>query len=114
MPIDPQLLEILVHFEIELHDLPVHYRLIRASAAADLQPDRVRDQDLPDDWPEQIDLTRSIGDEWLKRGATALLTVPSAIVPSTVNVLLNPAHPDASRVTVVEINDHVIDRRLLK
>jgi Uncharacterized conserved protein len=108
------LLEILVHFEIELRDLPVRYRLLRVSVPDDVPVGRVRDNELPDDWPGQIELTRAMGDAWLKEGRTALLTVPSAIVPSTVNMLLNPAHPDAARVGVAEIGDHVIDRRLLK
>jgi RES domain-containing protein len=108
------LLEILVHFEIELHDLPVRYRLLRIVVPDDVPAGRVRDADLPDTWPEQTELTRGLGDTWLKEARTALLTVPSAVVPSTFNVLLNPAHPDARRITVVESSDHVIDRRLLK
>jgi len=48
----------------------------------------------PSDWPEKTDVTRTLGDGWLGRGSAALLTVPSAIVPETFNVLLNPAHHD--------------------
>ena len=32
------------------------------------------------------------GDDWLAKRSAALLTVPSAIVPRTFNVLLTPAH----------------------
>ena len=33
------------------------------------------------------------GDQWLRSGASALLQVPSAIVPEEYNVLINPRHP---------------------
>jgi hypothetical protein len=42
------------------------------------------------------------------------LTVPSAIVPETFNVLLNPSHHHAKRITIVKIGEHGIDPRLLK
>jgi hypothetical protein len=43
-----------------------------------------------------------------------LLQVPSVVVPETFNVLLNPTHPDAVRVVVAWVSEHVIDARLLK
>jgi hypothetical protein len=42
------------------------------------------------------------------------LNVPSAIVPETFNVLLNPAHQDAKRIAIVQAGKHAIDPRLLK
>jgi RES domain-containing protein len=59
-------------------------------------------------------VTRALGDSWIVRGSAALLTVPSAIVPETFNVLLNPAHDDAMRITIVKSGEHAIDPRLLK
>ena len=59
-------------------------------------------------------MTRTIGGTWLAGGSTALLRVPSAIVPETFNVLLNPAHPDAKRIVVARATEHVMDPRLLK
>jgi RES domain-containing protein len=40
------------------------------------------------------------GGAWLAGGRTALLRVPSAVVPREANYLVNPAHPDAARVRV--------------
>lgn len=40
------------------------------------------------------------GGEWVRSGRTALLRVPSALVPREANYLVNPAHPDAKRITV--------------
>ena len=108
------LLEILVHFEIDIHDLPVRYRLLKIHAPDDVHVDRVSVEELPPDWPDRIDVTRALGDNWLTRGSAAFLTVPSAIVPETFNVLLNPVHPDATRIAIVCTGEHSIDPRLLK
>ena len=108
------LLEILVHFEIGIHDLPVRYRLLKIQAPDDVPVERVSVDQLPSDWPKRTDVTRALGDGWLARGSAALLTVPSAIVPETFNVLLNPSHHHAKRITIVKIGEHGIDPRLLK
>jgi RES domain-containing protein len=108
------LLEILVHFEIDILELPVRYRLLKIEAPDDVQVERVSVEDLPRDWPERTEATRALGDGWLTKGSAALLSVPSAIVPETFNVLLNPAHQDAKRIVIVQAGEHAIDPRLLK
>jgi len=40
------------------------------------------------------------GSNWLRRGRTAVLEVPSAIVPSENNYLLSPQHVDFHRVRI--------------
>ncbi len=108
------LLEILVHFEIDIQDLPLRYRLLKIEAPNDMHVERISVDQLPADWPEKTEVTRALGDGWLTGGSSALLGVPSAIVPETFNVLLNPAHQDAKRVVIVETGEHTIDPRLLK
>jgi RES domain-containing protein len=108
------LLEILVHFEIDIQDLPVRYRLLKIQVPDDVQFERVSVDDLPKDWPERTEVTRALGDGWLTKGSAALLSVPSAIVPETFNFLLNPAHQDAKRIVIVQTGEHAIDPRLLK
>ena len=108
------LLEILVHFEIDVRDLPAKYRLLKLHGPDNLHLDVVTVANLPEGWLEQTDVTRATGDRWLQAGRSPLLRVPSAVVPETFNVLLNPAHPDAVKVTVVQVSNHVIDSRLLK
>ena len=108
------LLEILVHFEIDIQDLPVRYRLLKIEAPDDVQIERVSVDDLPVNWPQKTEVTRELGEGWLVKGSAALLSVPSAIVPETFNILLNPAHQDAKRIVVVQTGEHAIDPRLLK
>ncbi|MGG5820312.1 RES family NAD+ phosphorylase [Falsiroseomonas sp. HW251] len=40
------------------------------------------------------------GAAWIAAGRTALLRVPSAVVPREANFVVNPAHPDAARIRV--------------
>jgi RES domain-containing protein len=108
------LLEILVHFEMAIQDLPVRYRLLKIEAPDDVHVERVSVDHLPTNWPERTEVTRALGDGWLTRGSAALLSVPSAIAPETFNVLLNPAHQQAKRIVIVQTGEHAIDRRLLK
>ena len=108
------LLEILVHFEIEVRDLPARYRLLKLEAPDDLEVEQVSRDQLPTDWVERTDATRATGDAWLAKNRSPLLLVPSAVVPETYNILLNPAHPDADRIVIAQVSDHAIDPRLLR
>ena len=108
------LLETLVHFEIEIRDLPGRYRLLKIQAPDDVAVEDLHPTRLPAGWVAQSDLTRAIGDDWISTNRSALLLVPSAVVPETLNVLLNPSHRDAGRVVVTQVSEHVIDPRLLE
>jgi RES domain-containing protein len=94
--------------------LPVRYRLLKIEAPGDVLVETVSVDGLPTDWPERIEMTRGLGDGWFARGSAALLRVPSAVVPDTFNVLLNPAHQDARRIVIVHAGEYAIDPRLLK
>ena len=58
--------------------------------------------DLAYDWHESIRGTRALGDAWLSKGSSLALVVPSILVSSERNCLINPAHPkfDLTWVTV--------------
>ena len=108
------LLEILVHYEIDVRDLPTRYRLLRIAVPDDLAVEHVALDVLPADWQLKTDVTRTIGDTWLAASTTALLRVPSAVVPETMNVLLNPGHPGAARLSITQVSEHAIDPRLIR
>ena len=55
---------------------------------------------LPGDWraspaPPRL---QNLGAGWVRAGKTAILSVPSVVVPEERNYLFNPAHPDFVRV----------------
>lgn len=62
---------------------------------------------LPADWPDKTEVTRALGDSWLTSVSAAVLIVPSAIVPETFNVLLNPGHQDAKRIVIVQAGERL-------
>ncbi len=107
------LVEVLVHLELDPGRLPKFYRLLKAEAPDDLPLKAVGGTDLPRNWVGDQIATRTIGDEWLASNRTPLLRVPSAIVPETFNLLLNPEHPEARRVRVLWYEQYPWDTRLL-
>ena len=50
------------------------------------------------DDPTPSDTTRNIGTNWVREGATAILSVPSSIIPGERNYLLNPNHPEFAQI----------------
>jgi RES domain-containing protein len=107
------LLEALVHLELDYGNLPETYGLLKAEAPDSLRPQNLDVNKLTDDWVKDQIATRTAGDEWLSGRKTVLLRVPSAIVPETGNVLLNPEHAEAGKIRVVWYRPYPWDRRLL-
>ena len=73
--------------------------------------DRAR---LPPNWrsyqaPAQLQL---IGDEWLTNNASAVLEVPSVIIETESNYLLNPIHTDFASLVISEPEPFRFDVRL--
>jgi RES domain-containing protein len=107
------LLEILVHAEIEIEDIPVAFRWLEIDAPDSTAVETVDPGLLGPSWRSQSAATRRLGDQWLAASRSALLRAPSAIVPETWNVLINPLHADAARMRVVRVHRQSIDRRLV-
>jgi RES domain-containing protein len=56
---------------------------------------------------------RQIGDDWLESKATAVLEVPSVLVPRQKNYLINPGHPLFDAISIIESSPFAFDSRLL-
>jgi RES domain-containing protein len=104
------MVEALVHLELRPNKFPASYKLLKAEAPEDVS--KMQFSGLTEDWRQDEIVSRTLGDEWLSQNQTALLEVPSAILPETFNFLLNPAHPDAARVQVLWHEAYPLDRRL--
>ncbi len=107
------MLERLVHLLSTRWQLPETYDLLEAHTPDDLGTKEL----LPPvrvDWKQNLLLTRQLGDEWLKEKETPLARVPSAIMPRTWNILLNPEHPEARRVKIVSVLRERFDIRLFR
>jgi len=54
------------------------------------------------------------GERWLEQQRSALLSVPSVVVPQSLNMLINPRHPDAGAIRIEEIHAWQFDFRLFQ
>jgi len=107
------LVEVMAHLEVDAEDLPSHYQLLGVEVPDDTAITALGENELPDGWRQQLLATRARGDDRLRAGATALLRVPSAIVPEAANYLLNPAHSDAARIGIASALRAAFDPRLM-
>jgi len=57
--------------------------------------------DLPRNWSDPaFGGLRNIGNDWIRSASSVALRVPSTLVPSETNLLLNPRHSDFRRLVV--------------
>lgn len=105
------MLETLVHLKGRRDKLPRTYTLLAIFAPDTISIERPI---IPTAaaWKEDLQWSREQGDEWLKSGRTALLQVPSVILPRSRNFLLNPLHTDANLIHVEEAISDLYDERL--
>lgn len=74
----------------------------------------VRLEDLPADWqtmPVPVS-TQKLGDAWVASGETAVMAVPSVLIPDELNFVLNPAHPDFKKIQISSPVPFLFDPRL--
>lgn len=71
-------------------------------------------ESLPADWFAftAYSYCQQLGDDWLQRTASPVFRVPSAIIAEEWNYLLNPAHPDFGRITLLQTEPFVFDPRI--
>lgn len=108
------MLEILVHFDMEPDEVPDQYQLLEVEYDGRKGISRLDESALPANWRANIPLTRAFGDKWLTGSSSAVLRVPSVIVPHSYNYLLNPRHPAALAAQIVAVHQHPFDPRLVQ
>jgi RES domain-containing protein len=108
----------LAMLEMLVQDQPLRarYAVIAARIPLSVRIERVTISTLPSDWSSagRIDELRGRGADWIARAKTAVLCVPSAVVPSEFNYLLNPAHADFARISRAGPEPLATDHRLLE
>jgi RES domain-containing protein len=107
-------LETVVH--LNLSGLPLNRFLVRIDVPDEVWAKRMGQtaHQLPVGWsaiPEGK-VSLDIGDAWLEGGGSALLVVPSVVVPEEANVLVNPLHHDAAAIRATKLRPWVYDARL--
>lgn len=107
------ILEVSVHIDL-IEDLPNDRYCVEIEIPDDITIQEVMIEDLPDDWNSKPPMitTQLIGDDFVRQNESAILKVPSCIVPQEYNYLINPQHVDAERIMVVEKGLLQFDARL--
>jgi RES domain-containing protein len=103
-------LETLVH--LGSSTLPLNRYLVRIDAPDDVWARRTR-LAPPVGWdaipPGLVSI--EAGQSWLVSGASALLEVPSVVVPEEANVVVNPHHADARSLKATKLRKWAYDAR---
>ena len=106
--------EYLVHIPLSI--LPMDLRIAEIALPDTIDLAEVPIETLSANWSEYPPPSslKEIGEEWVRKGLTLLLRVPSAVVRGEYNVLMNPRHELAKMVSIVSIDPFDIDERLRK
>jgi len=96
--------------------LLANYVMVPAVISGKLKVEHVDQGGLPENWHtvEYLEHLREIGADWIRRASSAVLAVPSAVIPSETNYLLNPMHPSFSKIKPGEAQAFATDLRLLR
>ena len=105
------ILELIVH--LDDHDDINDFRAIPVTFEAS-RVYRLTKARLPQNWfkipiPEQ---PQAAGKKWLEDGQSLILEVPSVVVPSESNYVINPRHPDFPKLAIGSPQPLHIDIRL--
>jgi RES domain-containing protein len=103
-------LEVLVNAD-ELAD---DYVVTPIEVPAEIAVAEISIADLSPGWDahEATNATRDIGTKWAKELSTAILCVPSTVIPRERNYILNPAHPEFTRIRFLGTEPFYFDDRL--
>lgn len=106
-------LEMLVHLDSESHMRP--YVLFACTFPPDMV-EHVELKKLPSGWksyPPPATLSQ-LGTDWLEAVRTPVLKVPSAVIETESNYLLNPQHSDFPKISIADPTPFSLDLRLIR
>jgi RES domain-containing protein len=104
---------VLVHVDPSL--APSNMRLVEIDVPGELAVELCDPEKIVSEWrvyPAPSEL-QEFGSQWLASLRSAVLRVPAAVMPVESKFLLNPRHPQFSRVSIVQDVRFSFDSRLL-
>ena len=106
------ILEVSVHLDLST-DLPTDRYYVQIDIPDDVIILELNKDDLPKFWDAKPPIleTQYIGDDFVNQNNAAILKVPSSIVSSEFNYLINTNHPDAKKITVISKEQLTFDKR---
>jgi RES domain-containing protein len=105
-----------VAVNLPLGNIPSGFEMISIFIPDDIVITEIREEDLPFGWKvfPLATITQKIGDEFIIQGKSLVMKVPSAVVPGDYNYLINPRHPDFSRIEIIKREPYEFDERFFK
>jgi len=106
--------EVAVHFT--LATLPSDYVMMSIFIPDNISLLKLNINDLPADWnsfpfPSS---TQIIGDEFIINNKYCVLQIPSVVTKDDNNFLINPGHPEFTRIKIMEVEAFPFDKRIFK
>ena len=106
----------LLEMMVQDDPLRARYRLIPALVSSHVSLRALEASELGNNWRalSARDELQAIGNDWLQKRETCILSVPGAVIPAERNFLINPLHVDFSKITIGEPESLETDVRLLR
>jgi RES domain-containing protein len=106
-------LEYLVHVDSDI--LPDALVSVRATIPDSLKMEAINTANLPVDWKEKMIPVslQQLGTDWANHAKSPVLKVPSVVIEHEWNYVLNPLHPDFSKISWDASIGFSFDPRLL-
>lgn len=107
-------LELLVHLTLE--DRRLRFAAIAVEVPEGIAIESLKPDALPTNWRDENvpQETQIVGADWASGRQSALLRVPSVVIPNEHNYLANPHHPDFSRLILRPTQPFSFDPRLAR
>lgn len=105
-------LEILVH--IPQKNMTKDFCILSLELPKEINVKKIPKKGLPEGWdkiPIQ-EACQSIGDQWLKKAKYTIFQIPSVVIAEEYNYLINPLHPEASKIEIKQVTPFIFDERI--
>lgn len=89
-------------------------QLMKIFIPGDIKFEMVYESSLEKGWKQDFDHTQEVGMKLIKDNKHCVISVPSAIVTTDRNYLINPLHNDFKKIKLLEVTDFEFDERLFK
>lgn len=105
-------LELLVHLDSQFVKGGFSYMELEIPEEIDIEI--VNPAILNQNWRQHPPLSflQDYGTQWLRTQEALVLKVPSAVLPTSSNYLINPKHPDIDKIKIIAVGDLNLDSRL--
>ncbi len=105
------ILEVLSHVDL-FADLPSDRLLVEIEISGSINFKQLAIEQLPDNWDiyPPMNLTRNLGDEFIRLAEFTVLQVPSSLVNGEFNYLINPKLIQNNQIKIIQVESLKLER----